>query len=1353
MVHLHVHSYFSLQDAITSLEDIVSIAKEQNAPAVAITDHGAAGGWYRFASLAKKEGIKPILGIEVYIIDDIYEQHTYADITPLTPEEDAKKKKFGKKDKLYYMDKYGRKYYHLILLAQNEIGLRNLAKLNKMAYEKKWELKTWKPRIDKKWLREHNEGLIALSACLVGEPMFFASARQYDELEKRIKEYLDIFGDRYYLEIMYHGIDREKAGIPVVVEYAKQYNIPLVVTTDAHYARKEDAYLHAVIHGKEEEGEGDFFNNPEYYLKTDDEIREKLSEILDRDIIDEMIKTTYEIAEKIDFIPYENINYILPEIDNADDEIVKRVMEGIQKKYGHDKKLLQDAIERAEYELGVIKQMGFSTYFLLVQDFVKAAWNRGILVGPGRGSAGGSIVAYALDITQIDPLKYNLIFERFLNPARVSMPDIDIDFDAARRDEMYEYLAERYGEDNVARIVAYGTRNLKGALDDATRMISQKYDTNKQRQYRYAIDAVKRKIENNTSLDDVYNLLKEAYIDDKDREEIFKVTKALLGMPKNLTIHAAGAVISPTPIYYHSPVIYVSTNGKVFPVTEFDKEDVEHVGLVKMDLLSLSTLTIIRRTAELLEESTGKSAKEYIEEFYEVIKDPTDKRIYEMISKGDTEGLFQIESQVFTRFLQELKPTKFEELVAALALNRPGPMSSGGVAMYLRRKHGEEDWRSLTHPDLHDILEETYGVIVYQEQIMQIAQKVAGFTMSEADILRKAIGKKKKDVLDAQKSKFIRGGMERGYNKTWLEELWAAIEKFGEYGFNKSHSAAYSLVTYMTGYIKLHYPVAFYAALIESSINNTSKVVRLIQKAKKRGIEVLTPTVKTANFDKVRIIDNKIVLPIVSIKGIGKNATDLQSSIEAFINNANNLKSADDILAFNESLGEKKLKKSKFLSLVKAGFFNDIETIDNILQALENKKRKKKKENHLQSLFAEVVKSDDNDQEIAIEDMELTPEEIIENEIESFGFFISEMPIKYKDVVSLARNFSVIPVSFVEFLPPNSKFASVVAIMGITEKKGKLSFVMTDGKTAVDATVYNLTKRDLVDDPNLPNQKLDIEIAKNIYLFEGKKTEDGRIWGWKLSKVGRINQINQNLINAFMENDPQYDESHTRFVDALKKLLRKKRKEKKEKSKNIREKENSVNELIKDSYLDNSQNITENIKKKKDSSSIKAEKEKKRKKQEKSVNYIKTEKNEIQIKQETPRIQNNTNKRVEKNDSHSEIEIIDIIQNLQKSEIKSVKNNEIITEIEEEVMVKEKYKKNELEVFSIDLDHNTKQEEPYEIEVINFESAQELLEIIMSDPLKFLSLFDGDTEIVIKLKGEELITGKVNMEEFNEFIL
>lgn len=823
-VHLHNHTSYSLLDGAAKIDEEVKRAKELGMPALAITDHGTMYGVIEFYNACKKEGIKPIIGCEVYV---------------------ARNSRFDKAA--------GReeKPYHLILLVKNEIGYKNLCKLVSLASIEGYY---YRPRVDRELLEKYHEGLIALSACLGGELPYYLMKEDYDKALKTALWYQDTFGEgNYYLELQYHGIHEQVIVNAGLERISEETNIPLVVTNDNHYVYKEDATIQDVMVCIQT---GKTLNDPNrmhfygdaFYLKSYDEMLETLPRHK------EAIERTVEVAEKCQFDFSFGTNHMpvfaLPEGENEKDYLKGLCLEGLKERYGSPS---EEALKRLDFELEVIAQMGYSAYFLIVWDFIDFARKNEIYVGPGRGSAAGSIVSYALKITDIDPLKYNLLFERFLNPERVNMPDIDIDFCYERRGEVIDYVTEKYGSERVCQIITFGTMAAKGAIRDSGRVMDIPIPV---------VNKIAKLIPNELgmTLEKAYNASEELQMLIREEEAIktlYETARKLEGLPRHAGTHAAGVVISKEALTEYLPL--QKTADDVI-ITQFAKEDVESIGLLKMDFLGLRTLTVINKTLKLIEARYGEKID--LDSISEA-----DEKTYEMLSNGDSIGIFQLESSGLRAILKELKPSNLEDIIALVALYRPGPLGSGMVDDFIKRKHKERAIEYL-HPILEPILEATYGVILYQEQVMQIASKLAGFSLGQADMLRRAMGKKKPEIIAELKAEFTDGALKNGVEKSIAESIFELIEYFAGYGFNKSHSAAYGRLAFETAYLKCHYPKEFMAEMLNSYIDNNDKVSFYIEECKKLGIFVLPPDVNESGLG-FTATDEGIRFGLGAIKGVG----------------------------------------------------------------------------------------------------------------------------------------------------------------------------------------------------------------------------------------------------------------------------------------------------------------------------------------------------------------------------------------------------------------------------------------------------------------------------------------------------
>jgi DNA polymerase-3 subunit alpha len=838
-VHLHLHSQYSLLDGANRLDDVLAAARDAGMPALALTDHGNLFGAIEFYDRARKAGVKPILGIEAYVAQGSHRERD--------PQRSSSN--------------------HLVLLARDETGWRNLLKLTTRSYLDGFY---YKPRIDHELLRRHSEGLIGLSACLKGEVNEKILGRQEAEAEAIAREYREILGEgNFYLELQDHGIPEQRAANEVLRRMSRKLDLPLAVTNDCHYLRKDDAVAHDVLlcigtQRLRSDTDRLRYASEEFYLKGMDE----MSALFPDD--PRALEATLEIAERCNVeIPPEG-KFQLPAFPvptgESEDVFFERVArEGLERRFEELRRLNPAALarhgeevyrERLRYEIGVIKRMGFPGYFLIVWDFIRHARESGIPVGPGRGSAAGSLVSYALRITDIDPLQYDLLFERFLNPDRVSMPDIDTDICQRRRGEVLQYVSEKYGRDRVSQIITFGTLAAKGVLRDVGRVLGLPY---------VAVDRVAKLLpEMEKSLGEaaktVDSLAAEMRKDPQIRE-VVEIGSRLEGLSRHASVHAAGVVITPGPIDELVP-LYKTNKDEV--VTQWDMKGVERLGLLKMDFLGLKTVTVVDDTLKILRHQGIGLDLDAVP-----LDDP---QTFAIFADGRTSGIFQFESSGMRDMLRRAQPSRFEDLCAFNALYRPGALSVGMVDRFIARKLGREKV-VFVFPELEPILLETHGVIAYQEQVMQIAVAIAGFTMAEADVLRKAMGKKKAEVMAEQKQKFLDGAETKGFARGKAEELWNLIEPFAGYGFNKSHSVAYAMLAYKTAYLKAHYPVAFMAAMLSSEIASTDDVVKYVGECREMGIAVLPPDVNVSEW-AFTVEGPAVRFGLGGVKGLGEGAVE-----------------------------------------------------------------------------------------------------------------------------------------------------------------------------------------------------------------------------------------------------------------------------------------------------------------------------------------------------------------------------------------------------------------------------------------------------------------------------------------------
>ena len=951
--HLHVHSHYSLLDGLAKIDQLLDACQELKMPSIALTDHGSMYGLVEFFQKAKKRGIKPIMGCEAYLAPN------------------------GMHQKRANIDA---KSHHLVLLIKNKKGYRNLVKLITKA---NLEGFYYKPRIDKGLLREYSEGLIGMSACLAGEiPM--ASLTDINKAEELTLEYRNIFnkGD-FYLEIQHHpGSPEQEKANQALIKIAKKHNIPLVATNDTHYVKKEDADAQDVLMGVQTDKRINDQNR--LTMKIDDFSLKSTKEMVkDFKHVPEAIKNTQEIVKKCNFefelgkyqLPY----FEVPQGQTPDQFLEKLCQKGLKKRYPE---INNEIKERLKYELKVIKETGFASYFLIVQDFVNWAKSQKIVCGPGRGSAAGSIIAYLLGITDVDPLKYDLLFERFLNPERISMPDIDLDFADARRDEVIEYVSKKYGHDHVAQIITFGTMAARAAVRDVGRVLDYSYNF---------CDQIAKMIPFGSNLQNAINEspeLHQSYQSDENTKTLIDMAMKLEGVIRHASTHACGVVITKDPLDNLVPCQH-PTQGDQSIITQYEMHAIDDLGLLKMDFLGLKTLTVIQNTLNQIKESS----KEEID----LSKLPLDdKKTFQLLQQANTTGVFQMESGGMKRNLKELRPSKFEDVIAMVALYRPGPMEF--IPDFIARKHGLREVKYL-HPKLKPILENTYGIMVYQEQLMRLARDLAGFSLSEADVLRKAVGKKIKKLLDEQKEKMIQGMIDNEIESKTARKIWQTIEPFAQYGFNKSHSTCYALIGYQTAWLKAHYPTEFMAALITSEQNDIERIAFLIEDCKKMNIEVLPPDINRSFENFTKAGEKIISFGLNAIKNVGCNV--VESIVQERIKNGK-YKSISD---FIERVESKDLNKKSLESLIKCGALDAFGERNQLLGALEQmlsiaRETQKARQNGQISLFGgetAITTPSFHLPEVAAAEKR----ECLSWEKELLGLYISEHPLnRYKDYLS-----------------------------------------------------------------------------------------------------------------------------------------------------------------------------------------------------------------------------------------------------------------------------------------------------------------------------------------------------------------
>lgn len=954
-VHLHVHTQFSLLDGASQIKSLIGKAKALGMPALAITDHGNMFGVMHFMTEANKQGIKPIIGCEVYVADG------------------DRFRKSGKDD---------RSGHHLILLAKNKEGYHNLARLVSKGYIEGFY---YTPRIDKAILREHAEGLIAMSACLGGELPQAILRSGYQAGVSVVQEFKEIFGDDYYLEVQNHGHQEQLQVNEVIFSLAKEMGVKVVASNDVHFIHGEDYDAHHILiclnTGRDVDDQDGMHYTGQEYLKSYEEMSTLFPDH------PEVLETTLEVAEKVEEYSL-NREIILPVFplpegfSDADAYLRHLTYEGAQQKYDD---ITEEVRSRLDYELGIIEKMGFAGYFLIVQDFIAEARRRGTLVGPGRGSAAGSAVAFCIGITNVEPLRYRLLFERFLNPERMSMPDIDVDFDDYGRDDVIRYVVEKYGADKVAQIVTYGTMATKSAIRDVARVLKLPLPE--------ADRLAKLVPDNSNDFDDALKnsqqLQEEMQQGDELVQRTLKFAKTLEGSVRQTGTHACGVIIGPEALMEHIPLCVQKDSDTI--VTQYDGKFVESVGMLKMDFLGLKTLSIIKDALIAIRNRHGVTI--------DIDTIPLDDPVaYKLFQEGDTIGVFQFESEGMQSHLRELKPEGIEDLIAMNALFRPGPMAY--IPLYIDRKHGRKPVE-YPHEMLVDTLSYTYGIMVYQEQIMQAAQIMGGFSLGNADLLRKAMGKKDMKTMVEQRALFVQGAAEKGISGTKAGEVFDTMAKFAEYGFNRSHSAAYSLLAYQTGYLKAHYPAEYMAAVLTHNLSDIKKITFLIDACQQKGIRVLGPDINESGIRFSTNEKNEILFGLGAIKGVGEIAA------EAVINERKANGRFTSIFDFIKRIPLKTVNKRCLESMAMAGAFdlfpgthraqffhaegNDPQTfIEKLIRF--GGTAQQLKESAQQSLFGDIP-------EMAIPDPALpecepwAPSVRLNNEKDVIGFYVSGHPL------------------------------------------------------------------------------------------------------------------------------------------------------------------------------------------------------------------------------------------------------------------------------------------------------------------------------------------------------------------------
>ncbi|MBI1833448.1 MAG: DNA polymerase III subunit alpha [Candidatus Andersenbacteria bacterium] len=1065
--HLHFHTHYSLLDGLGKIDDIISRVKELGMDSIAITDHGAMYGAIEFYQAATAAGIKPIIGLETYV----------------APE--GHKERRGKPR-------------HLTLIAQNMAGYKNLIQLTTKAHLQGYY---YRPRIDYELLEKHSEGLIVLSGCLNSDLSKAITERRPDDADRIIKWHLNVFGpDRFYLEVQDHPTIRKQTVVnDALITFSKKYNLSLVATSDSHYVKPEDAHAHDVLlcvqTGKiVTDRDRMSMLDEDYSLKSPQELKKAWASH------PEAIDNTQKIAEmcslELEFGVHRLPRYPLPKGKQPDQELRRISQEGLKTRYAN--KQPKEAHARLDYELSVIEKTGYASYFLIVADFVNEAKNRGILVGPGRGSAAGSLVSYLTNITNVDPLKYNLLFERFLNPERVSMPDIDLDFADDRRGEVIDYVREKYGHEHVAQIITFGTMAARAAIRDAGRALGFPYSF---------CDQIAKAIPPFTDFNAALTTsaeFKSLYNGDPQAKRLIDTARKLEGVVRHASTHAAAVVITDKPITEYVPLQLSSTSdGEKDTVTQYAMGPIEDLGLLKMDFLGLKNLTVIGRALKLVHQHRGIN----------LVLDTLpmdDGPSYRLLQEGKTTGVFQLESAGMKRYLKELKPTEFEDIISMVALYRPGPMDS--IPDFIAAKHGRKKITYL-HPLLQPILEKTYGVIVTQDQVLQIAREFAGFSYAEADILRKAVGKKIKALLDEQRTKFVQGALtNKNIDQPTAEKVWDFIEPFARYGFNRAHAACYALIAYQTAYLKANYPAEFMASLLTSDEGNTDRQAIEVADAVGIGLTVLPPDINRSLVD-FSVENNAIRFGLGAIKNVGLVVT------QNIINDREKNGSFSDIADLFARMGTRDFNRKTVESLTRAGALDEMaernQVLENVERLLEfSRAARAQRESGQQDLFGgagENVKP-----KITLSPSQpASKEDRLKWEKELLGLYVSEHPLK-----SLAPKLAGLVIPLGEL--PAHKGEKSVRIAGVITRISKI--ITKKGQPMVFAQMEDLSgKAEALVFPSLLEKTSDIWQDGALVIVTGKisdKDDEVKILADKCWMLTEENLTSLTRLNSSSSSTP-----------------------------------------------------------------------------------------------------------------------------------------------------------------------------------------------------------------------------------------
>ena len=1049
-VHLHLHTQYSLLDGAIRIDELVKKVKENNMPAVAITDHGNMFGVIEMYKECKKNGIKPIIGCEFYV---------------------APRSRLDKEGKI------DTEPNHLILLAMNNVGYKNLIKLCSIGYTEGFY---YKPRIDIEVLKQYSEGVICLSACLAGGLARKIVNGDIIGAKEMIEEYLEIFGrERYFLELQDNKLREQILVNQKLIELSKEFNVQLVATNDCHYLNKEDYDFHEVllcIQTRKTLNDEDRmrFKTNEFYVKTPEEMIEAFKNV------PEAIENTLKIADMCN-VEIEFGHTILPEF-KIDEDIThleyfkKKCYEGIERRY--PKEQYEKVKERLDYEISVIDKMGYIDYFLIVADFINYAKSQGIPVGPGRGSGAGSIAAYLIGITDIDPLRFNLIFERFLNPERVSMPDFDVDFCYERRQEVIDYVANKYGKDHVAQIITFGTMAARAAIRDVARVLDIPYQK---------ADMIAKMVPHNIkiTIDQAMQEnaeLRKMYDEDMETRRVIDLSKKIEGLARQASTHACGVVITKEPVSNYVPLY--ENEGQIS--TQFTMTTLEELGLLKMDFLGLRTLTVIDDTKKLI-----KKLKNIDIDFGNY----DDAETYKMLTQGKTLGVFQMESPGFRKMIMKMEPDSIEDIIVMISLYRPGPMDQ--IPRYIKNKNNKDNIE-YTHEALKGILSSTYGCMVYQEQVMQIFRDLAGYSLGRADIVRRAMGKKKIDVMNKEREVFVDGAYKNGIDKESANKIFDEMAEFAKYAFNKSHAAAYAVVAYQTAYLKCHYPHEFMAAFMNSFIGNQNKIPIYINECRELGIEILRPDINES-YSKFAVINGKIRFALSSIKNVGQNAID-DIVKERKINGK-----YKNFIDFCQRLSSDCVNKKCIESLIKAGCFDEIEKEYNRYDLLDNFEaivdgvNRTRKNNYINQIdfFGNI---EGNSESIKIEKSGRVPnkKDLLDMEKEMLGLYVSGHPLdEYKEYINRNSTVSTIDLEN-EDEEDDEKIdydSKIVTLCGIFTK-GRI-LLTKSGRNMMFANLEDLYGSvELVLFPNIfeqyekiLNDEIVIKVVGKVSMKEDEKTK------------------------------------------------------------------------------------------------------------------------------------------------------------------------------------------------------------------------------------------------------------------------